>query len=164
MVIALVPLEPGVIVTLPGDAESVKLAAGTAFTVNKTAVVFDKLPDAPVIVTEDVPVAAVLLAVKVRVLVVPLGLKDAVTPLGRPVADKLTLPLNPFCGVTVMVLVPLLPSAIDTLLGDAESEKFGGGATGVVIDTLSKVAVAEAVVLPLSAAKPTYTVWFMVIV
>jgi hypothetical protein len=33
-----------------------------------------------------------------------------------------------------------------------------------VIDTLSKVAVAEAVVLPLFAAKPTYTVWFIVIV
>src|SRR5580692_8588095 len=143
MVIALVPLEPCVIVMLPGEAESVKLAVGTAFTVNKTVVVFDKLPDVPVIVTEDVPVAAVLLAAKVRVLVVPLGLKDAVTPLGRPVADKFTLPLNPFCGVTVMVLVPLLPCPIDTLLGDAESEKFGGGATGVVIDTLSKVAVAE---------------------
>ena len=39
-------------------------------------------------------------------------------------------------------LVPLAPCAIATVLGDAESEKFGGGATGVVMETLSKVAVA----------------------
>ncbi len=45
-----------------------------------------KLPDVPWIVTETVPVAAVLLAVKVSVLVVVagFGLNCAVTPLGRP--------------------------------------------------------------------------------
>ena len=50
------------------------------------------------IVTVDVPVAAVALAVSVRELVVvaEAGLKDAVTPLGRPDADKLTVPLKPF--------------------------------------------------------------------
>jgi len=76
-----------------------------------------------VIVTVTVPVAAVLLAVSVNVLVlaVPLGLNDAVTPLGRPEADKPTLPLKPFCGVTVMVLVPLAPCVTVKLLGDAES-------------------------------------------
>ena len=64
-----------------------------------------------------------LLAVKVNVLVVAvlLGLNDAVTPIGRPDADKLTLPLKPFCGVTVMVLAPLAPCAIVKLLGAAES-------------------------------------------
>jgi hypothetical protein len=73
-------------------------------------------------VTEDVPVVAVLLAVSVNVLVavVGLGLNEAVTPLGRPDADKLTLPLKPFCGVTVMVLVPVAPCVAVTLLGDAE--------------------------------------------
>ena len=61
-------------------------------------VVFDKLPDVPVMVTVTVPVVAVPLAVSVNVLVlvVLLGLKDAVTPLGRPEADKLTLPVKPF--------------------------------------------------------------------
>ena len=63
------------------------------------------------IVTVDVPVAAVALAVRVRELVVvaEAGLKDAVTPLGKPDADKLTLPLKPFRGATVMVLEPLEP-------------------------------------------------------
>ena len=86
-------------------------------------VVFVKLPDVPVRVTVTVPVAAVPLAVSVNVLVlaVLLGLNDAVTPLGRPDADKLTLPLKPFCGVTVMVLAPLVPCTIIKLFGDAES-------------------------------------------
>jgi len=83
---------------------------------------FDKLPDVPVMVTVTVPVIAVLFAVSVNVLVlaVLLGLKDAVTPLGKPDADKLTLPLKPFCGVTVIVLVPAVPCVIVKLLGDAE--------------------------------------------
>ena len=86
-------------------------------------VVFVKLPEMPVMVTVTVPVAAVLLAVSVNVLVLValLGLNDAVTPLGRPDADKVTLPLKPFCGVTVMVLVPLAPCGIVKLLGEAES-------------------------------------------
>ena len=69
-----------------------------------------------------VPVAAVLLAVSVNVLVlvVLLGLNDAVTPLGRPDADRLILPLKPFCGVTVMVLVPVAPCRIAKLFGDAD--------------------------------------------
>ena len=73
-------------------------------------------------VSVTVPVVAVLLAVNVNMLVVAvlLGLNDAVTPLGRPDADKLTLPLKPFCGVTVMVLAPLAPCTIVKLLGDVE--------------------------------------------
>jgi hypothetical protein len=93
-----------------------------AVTVRVIAVVFVKLPEVPVIVTGTVPVVAVLLAVSVNVLVlaVGFGLKDAVTPLGRPEADKVTLPLKPFCGATVIVLVPLVPCAMLTLLGDAD--------------------------------------------
>jgi hypothetical protein len=95
----------------------------TACTVRETGVVLVKLPDVPVMVIVTVPVVAVPLAVSVKVLllVVLLGLNDAVTPLGRPDADKLTLPLKPFCGVIVMVLVPLAPCAIVKLFGDAES-------------------------------------------
>jgi hypothetical protein len=51
-----------------------------------------------VIVTVEVPVAAVLDAVRVRVLVLVVldGLNAAVTPLGKPDADKATLPVKPF--------------------------------------------------------------------
>jgi hypothetical protein len=83
---------------------------------------FDKLPDVPVMVTVTVPVIAVLFAVSVNVLVAEVGFVPnvAVTPLGSPDADKLTLPLKPFCGVTVIVLVPAVPCVIVKLLGDAE--------------------------------------------
>ena len=76
----------------------------------------------PVIVTVALPVVAVPLAVSVSVLVVVvlLGLNVAITPLGRPEADRLTLPVKPFCRLTVMVLVPLVPWVIVTLEGDAE--------------------------------------------
>lgn len=91
----------------------------------------------PVIVTVAVPVAALLLAVRVSVLVVvaEAGLNEAVTPLGRPDADKLTLPLNPFCGVIVTVLVPVAPCV--TLAGDADRLKVGTGAAFTVRLTLA---------------------------
>jgi hypothetical protein len=90
--------------------------------VRAIVVEFDKLPDVPVMVTVTVPVVAVLFAVSVNVLVVVAGfaLNDAVTPLGSPDADKLTPAVKPFCGVTVIVLVPAVPCAIVKLLGDAE--------------------------------------------
>jgi hypothetical protein len=91
----------------PFDAESVKL--GAAVTVSETEVLALKLPDIPVIVTGMLlPVVAVLLELSVRVLVLVagFGLNDAVTPLGSPEADKVTPLLKPFCGVTVIVLVP----------------------------------------------------------
>ena len=45
--------------------------------------------------------AAVLLAVSVNIDVVAVeaGDQDAVTPAGRPVTARLTVPLNPNCGV-----------------------------------------------------------------
>ena len=63
----------------------------------ETGAVFVKFPEVPVTVIVTVPVVAVLLAVRVNVLVLAVlaGLKDAVTPLGNPVADKLTLPVKP---------------------------------------------------------------------
>jgi hypothetical protein len=67
-------------------------------------------------------VVAVPLAASVNVLAAAagLGLNDAVTPLGRPDADRLTLPLKPFCGVIATVLVPLVPCMMLRLPGDAE--------------------------------------------
>jgi hypothetical protein len=55
--------------------------------------------------------AAVRLAVSVNALVVVVlpGLKEAVTPLGKPDADKVTFPVKLFSGVMVIVLVPLVP-------------------------------------------------------
>jgi len=67
----------------------------------------------------------VLEAVKVSVLVpvVEVGLKLAVTPEGKPLALRATLPVNPPEGVTVTVLLPVAPWA--TLALVAAREKSG---------------------------------------
>jgi hypothetical protein len=85
-------------------------------------VVFVKLPEVPVMVTVAEPVLAVALAVNVNVLVVMagFGLNTALTPLGRSDVDKVTLPLKPFCGLTVIVLVLFAPCTRVKLLVDAE--------------------------------------------
>ena len=71
------------------------------------------VPEVPVMVTvSGPPVVAVLLAASVSTLefvVVGLGLNEAVTPLGKPLALRVTPPVNPLEGVTVMVSVALLP-------------------------------------------------------
>jgi hypothetical protein len=71
-----------------------------------------------------VPEAAVLAAAIVNVvaLVELVGLNEAVTPLGRPLAEKETAPANPLTGTTVTVEVPLAPGAIVRLAGEALSE------------------------------------------
>lgn len=65
-----------------------------------------------------------LLAERVRTLVEVVGLvpKLAVTPVGRPEAERLTDPVKPLIGVTVMVLLPLVPCVIVSEEGDADSE------------------------------------------
>jgi hypothetical protein len=100
---ALEPLAPCTTDKVFGEAEREKLGTAAAVTVRLTVVVFVKAPEVPVMVTLNVPVVAVLLAVSVKVLefvglVVLAGLKEAVTPAGKPEAGgaKLTLPVNPF--------------------------------------------------------------------
>lgn len=86
---------------------AVRLKFGPAVTVRPSVVVCVMLPDTPVMVIVEVPRAAVPDAVKVSVLVddVGLGLNPAVTPLGKPEALNVGLPLNPLMGPTVIVLV-----------------------------------------------------------
>jgi hypothetical protein len=119
---------PRVTERLVGDAESEKFGTGAAFTVRPTVVVWVSPPEMPVMVTVTVPVAAVLLAVNVRRLVLVAGFvpNAAVTPEGSPVALSVTLPVNPFAGVTLIVLVPPVPPwVIVPLAGDADRPKFG---------------------------------------
>ena len=118
--IVLVPLDPCVRFKLFGDTDRAKF--GIAFTVRLIVVVLVRVPEVPVMVIGTVPVLAVLLAVSVKVLEVVAGFgpKDAVTPVGRPDTDKLTLPLKPYWGVILIVLVLLAPCTIVNAVGAAE--------------------------------------------
>lgn len=97
------------------------------FTVREMLVWLVSVPDEPVTAKVNVPMAAVALEMNVNALVpaVLAGLKEAVTPFGKPDIDKLTVPRKPFSGVTVIVLVPLVPCVSITVVGEAEIEKLG---------------------------------------
>jgi hypothetical protein len=106
---------------------TIRFCAADEFTVRLIEVVWVRVPEVPVIVTELVPVVAVALAVSVKTLVEVVGLvpKLAVTPAGRPEAERVTLPVKPPEGVSVIVEFPLVPWVTVKLAGDADSEKSG---------------------------------------
>ena len=127
---------PACELNVSSDGVTVKALAPVAgLTVRLTVVVCVRLPEAPVMVNPTVRLAALLLAESVRVLVpAPLtGLKEAVTPEGKPGGAKLTVAgLKPPDGVIVMVLVRLEPGEMVRLLGEAERLKFGAAAAVTV--------------------------------
>ena len=110
-----------------GEALTLKAGVAVELTVRARVVVAVRLPEVPVMVTVAAPVVAVALAVNVSTLVPVVGFvpNAAVTPLGRPDAARVTLPVNPFRSVTLIVLVPLLPWVTVRLLGESESVKLG---------------------------------------
>ena len=74
-----------------------------AYTPKAIVVVADRLPEVPVMVRLYCPTRALLLAASVNMVfeVVGFVLHIAVTPLGNDdVTARLTLPLNPYAGVT----------------------------------------------------------------
>ena len=111
--------------------------------VSETVVLCETPPPLALIVIVDVPAAAVLAAVKVRVelpepgAAMDVGLKAAVTPEGSPLAESDTAELKTPETVVEIVLVPLLPAATERLVGDALSVKLGAVAaftvTGITV-------------------------------
>jgi hypothetical protein len=110
-VMVFVPLAPCAIDCVVAEGLSVKLPVAAAVTVNAMVVVAVSEPEVPLMVTVAAPTVAVELAVKVSTLVLVVGLvaNAAVTPVGRPDAARVTLPVNGLTSVTVMVFVPLAP-------------------------------------------------------
>ena len=89
---------------------------------------------------------AVALAVKVNVElpapVIEVGLNAAVTPLGSPLTDSVTLELKPLVMVSVIVDVPVLDCF--TVAVVAASEKLGVAAAETVSVRVAVFAVPEA--------------------
>ena len=94
-------------------------------TVSDTVVLCESPPPLALIVIVDVPVAAVLLAVKVSVelpepgAAIDVGLNAAVTPEGSPLAESDMAELKPPETVVETVVVFFTPCATDTVVGDA---------------------------------------------
>src|SRR5216684_2626230 len=100
------------ITMLSGGAMPKILVVGT---VRATVVVWVTPPPVAVTVMLEVPVTAVLLTVNVRVelplpgAAIEAGLNAAVTPEGRPDAERATAELKPPLTVVVIVVLPELP-------------------------------------------------------
>lgn len=94
-------------------------------TVNTMVVDPLNVPEAPVIVTVDVPAIAVALAVNVTMLEPVVGFvpNAALTPAGSPEAARVTLPANGLTSVTDIVSIALAPCPIDKVAADAASVK-----------------------------------------
>lgn len=121
IVMALVPPAPCATVILPGEDDMLKLcgATVTATTVSATGTEAVWLPNDAVRVTVAGPAVAVLLALNCKTLddVAGLVLNVAVTPLGRPEADNVALPVNP---VTLTVSVVPAPWVTERLVEETE--------------------------------------------
>jgi hypothetical protein len=106
-------------------------------------------------VAVKVPIAAVAPAPRVSVVEAGSGLelKEAVTPLGRPDAEKVTLPEKPFRGVTVRALKPDVPCTMASVAGEAESVKPG---CGVPEGQLFTRLVALMVPMPVAKSQPMF--------
>ena len=120
------PMPPRVIVIVLGIAARVKLPV-VPVTVRLTVVVWVVVPAVPVTVMVYVPGTVLeptaMVMVEVPVPVIEVGLKLTVTPLGWPLADKVTGSLKPPVVVLVMVDVPEPPCATVTAVGLAERLK-----------------------------------------
>ncbi len=143
-----VPLWPAVTVTVVGAAEIEKSSTTGALTVSETGV--EWVFDAPVPVTlkDTVPVGVAPVVVTVIVedwpAVIEAGLNDALAPLGRPEALKLTAWALPLVSVVEIVEVPLWPAVTVTVVGAAEIEKSSG--TGLTVNETGVECVADALV------------------
>ena len=113
------------------------------------------VPEVQVIVITNVP------AVAEEVAVIVIGSGEVigpeigrVTPGGKPDTEQVTLPVNPFRSVTVIVLVAAPPGATETAAGEAETVKLGVGATvsAMVVDPLSVPEVPAIVMVVVAAA------------
>ncbi len=95
-------------------------------------------PDVPVIVTVPLPGVAFAAAVRVSTLapVVEFGEMAAVTPAGRRLAAKFTLPANPFTGVTVSPDIWEVPAASSTSVGPVIVKPSAFTVSGTVMDAL----------------------------
>jgi predicted cation transporter len=107
-------------------------------TVNETVVLRVRPPPIPVTITVAGPSVAVLEAVKVSVLLFPVGapgLNAALTPTGNPLALKVT-PAVKLVRVMLITLLTVPLRATDTLAGMAPRVKFCGGFTVKLIDVI----------------------------
>jgi len=126
-------------------------------TLRASVAVWMRLPDFPVMVTVEAPMAAepVTASVRRQVAGVAPALKDPTTPLGRPEKLTVTMLVNPFCGVKVTVLLPEEPCGMLRAAGEADNVNVGGramvSAMAVLLVSAPDAPVIVTVAVPVAA-------------
>ena len=83
------------------------------------------------------------------------GAKEAETPEGKPLTEKLTVSVKPFNALTDTVYGALPPCAVDCDDGEVEMEKSGAGFTVIVrVGGLGSVKLALSVTVSVAAKDP----------
>jgi hypothetical protein len=165
----LVPELPAATERLVGDAPTEKSGVAVADTVKETVVLCETPPPLALMVTVDVPVAAVLPAVNVSVelpepgAAIDAGLNAAVTPAGSPVAESETAELKPPETVVETVVVFVPPCATEIVVGDAVKAKSGVCVPGLKITSrtgCSSIPLGATPVCPCRKSNmPTPLIW-----
>jgi hypothetical protein len=159
VLIEVVPLLPATTPTPVGLAEIEKSLEAGSGTDRVTVVECVAEAAVPVTVIGYDPEATLAPTVSFRVEDAPVatdvGVKPAVTPVGRPDAEKAMFSATPETSAVEIEVVPDDPAAADTVVGLAEIEKslVGGGAVPEMV-TWSNVAVLRAVRLWDVTARP----------
>ena len=133
------------------------LVALAAVTVRPMAAALVILPDLPVMVRVDAPVAAEPVAARVRTQVagVAPALNSPITPLGRPEIVNVTVLMKPFCAVKVSVLLPVAPCWTLRAAGEADKVNVGAGVMVSAMAVLPVSAPAVPVIVTLAVAAAT---------
>jgi len=139
------PVLPAVRLRFAGATVREKSGVAAAAAIVKAIIAeWVRLPDFPVSVIVAVPALALVPALSVRFLPVPgvsvsiAGL--AITPVGSPDKETLTLPVNPFSALAVIETdFPMLPAVRLRLAGATVSEKSGSGAAALTVSALDVV-------------------------
>jgi hypothetical protein len=113
-VMVLVGFIPAAILMLAGEADTEKSGRPTTVRLNVVVLVIVPLVPVTVIIAGVAGTVALAAAVNVSVLApeplaIEAGLKDAVTPVGKPLMLRATAPLKLFTGRTVMDVVAVAP-------------------------------------------------------
>ena len=152
--------DPCVTDSVAADAASVKLGVCVGLIVRETLELAVSAPDVPAIVSVEVPAAAVLLAVRVSMLELVVGLvpNEAVTPAGSPDTASVTLPANPPEPLTVTVSAILPPAVTVSAEVAGVIVKLGlavpGTVSAIVTEWLRVPSVPAIVTLLVPAAVP----------
>ncbi len=95
-------------------------------------------------------------AVKVSTLALVVGFvpNEAVTPAGNPVADRVTLPVNPPAGTTFIVSVALPPLVTVTVEGEGESVKLPPPEPTVIVKFWVLLQKVESMYVPVNISVP----------